>query len=835
MPLNSLGVGFVFTAKDMASPVMRKVERNFKSMDGATAATGARMNKAMMGLGVGFATAAVGAIGLGAAAKSAKAFGTFEQELAKVGAITRATSEGMADLRDRATQAGIETQFSPDEAVQGLTELGLRGFTTKQSIDALQGSLDFAAGAQIGVAQGSSTVAAALKVFSLEADQASASADKLLKISNITAIQGQDLELMLGTVSRGASAAGQSLDEMLVSMGLVKNTGVDASVAASSVSSALQFIAKNQDDFKQLGVSVTDANGNFRDFGEIVLDTDKVLRDKLPNAADQTAKGLKLFGRFGVTAFQAMRSQLNSGIEGFDGIKRYGAEALGELRREMEESAGTAEDFKNKLLDTFEGQKTLLQGSLQTLKIALGEGFAAGLRPVVEFIRDAVNGLIAVFSRIPAPIKKALSGVFIAISGLLALAGVVIMAVSAFALLKMAIVAFAGPLMIAAKAIAVVGAALLAVVAIFKTIKLAYDENVGGLGEGLRDTFGKVQLFFDALKQLSSGGALKGDVLKKLLDPANAGVLSMVQRFQQAKFRIKAFFGGMKDGFKSIVRSAGPTFARLKEAFAKLGEVLGFGGKAMGLMTTHSSKFGDTGQSIGQIIGRVMVVAVDLLTGGIRVATIGIQAFKAAWVVLKPVLMVTAWVFKTLMSVINVLMAVVQRLSDAFFYAFDGIADFVSDVFGDVIGFIDDMINAVIDKIYEMAELAKNLLPDFAVEEGGRLDQLTDFIAGTGKTQGTRGGVGFLPPKEDSATAIPVTSFEAQGGATGGIKAQQDGKVELSGKPMTADEARDAFLRALEEANARMRGKSKKDQMKVTVEIADYDAEFKALGFEGGG
>lgn len=647
MALNSLGLGFVFTAKDMASPVMAKVEGRFKRLDTTTAAGAAGVQKAMVGLGAGFAVAAVGAVGLGVAAKAANAFGTFEQELARVGAITRATGGELDQLRDRAIKAGIETQFSPDEAVQGLTELGQRGFTAKESIDALGGALDFSSGASIGVAQGSATMAAALRVFGKDATYATDAADKLLKISNITAIAGGDLELMLGGVSRGASSTSQSLDEMLVSMGLVRNTGVDASVAASSVSSALQFIAKNQDQFKELGVSVTDSEGNFRDFLDIVMDTSAILGEKFPNQADRAAKGLDLFGRFGVSSFQAITTQATSGVRMMSGEMAYGADAIAYLRKEMEASAGTAQKFKEQLLDTFAGQKTLLVGSMQTLAVMVGEAFAGSFRLVTEGVISGVNSLIAVFQAIPGPIKKAIGGVFILVMALTLLAGLVMVGVALFTLLQAAVVAFAAPLIMAAQGLAVVAAAGIALVAVFKLLRYAFDKNIGGFGDSVRKVFDKVSLYFDALKQVMSGdGKLRGDVLRKLLDPENNGVLTMVQRMVQIGHRIKTFFLGIRDGFATALEGQGDTFKELGTAVTNFFAALGFGTDAVDGISTSSKQFGSTGQSLGATIGHIATILINGLTRGLEMATIGVEYLKAAWYLLGPSITIGAVMFK---------------------------------------------------------------------------------------------------------------------------------------------------------------------------------------------
>ncbi len=83
-----------------------------------------------------------------------------------------------------------------------------------------------------------------------------------------------------------------------------------------------------------------------------------------------------------------------------------GAEAIAGLRREMTDAEGTAASFRERLLDTFEGQKTLLQGTLQTFAVVLGEPFAAVFKPIVRVIVNVLNAILRAFQAIPAPIKK---------------------------------------------------------------------------------------------------------------------------------------------------------------------------------------------------------------------------------------------------------------------------------------------------------------------------------------------------------------------------------------------------------------------------------------------
>jgi hypothetical protein len=116
---NNLGLGFVFTARDLASAKMQRLERRFSSLDERVTGGTDRMTSAFRQLGVGLAIFTAGAAAVGGALALANAAGRFEQGLAAIGAVTRATSRKLGMLREAAINAGIETQFSPDEAIQG--------------------------------------------------------------------------------------------------------------------------------------------------------------------------------------------------------------------------------------------------------------------------------------------------------------------------------------------------------------------------------------------------------------------------------------------------------------------------------------------------------------------------------------------------------------------------------------------------------------------------------------------------------------------------------------------------------------------------------------------
>ena len=146
MALNNLGLGFVFTARDLASGAIGNLERNFMSLDRRVGLGTENIQSAFQQLGVGLAVFTAGAATVGAAFSLANAAGRFEQAVASAGAIAGATAEELTRLHDAAIEAGLATQFSPTQATQALQDLAAAGFNVTESVRLLNPVLDLAAG-----------------------------------------------------------------------------------------------------------------------------------------------------------------------------------------------------------------------------------------------------------------------------------------------------------------------------------------------------------------------------------------------------------------------------------------------------------------------------------------------------------------------------------------------------------------------------------------------------------------------------------------------------------------------------------------------------------------
>ncbi len=614
MALNNLGLGFVFTARNLASGTIGRLNRQVGTL-GATSRRSGLAMRAGFGIAAASVVPLVAGLGLLSGAMNlAQAAAQFEQGIARVGNISGASAEELRLLRNAAIDAGIATSFSPDEAVEGLAALAAQGFSAAQSMDLLNQSLALAEGGQIGVEDASRATAAAIRVFNLEGEEAEQVADRLLAITNQTALQAGDLTLALGTVARGAGLTSQNLNEMLISMGLVRNTGVQVSVAAQGVSSALQFVSRNAGAFDQLGVNVTNADGSFRNFLDIVAETSVELSG-IRNQAERSAKATELFGRFGVGAFNALSNQLIQTTGVVNPSLEQMMEAVTGLRSSMEDTEGTAEAFRDALLDTFAGQGRLLQGTLQTLGVVLGEPFARVFKPMIKLLVESLNTILRFFNDLPEPIKTLVAGVVIASGAFLTLAGILGIIVGlgiVMAPFFLVFIKIMGLLLLALAPVIVLTAAFAAAIA---GMVFVVRQNIGGLGDFFEESFGRARLAFRALVEIFTSGTLSAEVFAELNAVENRGLRRFVFAIGAIGGRIRVFFQGIIAGFQAFATTLGPRIERMVEAFRDVGRALGFvENSTQGLADTPMDDFAESGVQVGEVLADVLGFIVGAIT-----------------------------------------------------------------------------------------------------------------------------------------------------------------------------------------------------------------------------
>lgn len=641
MALNNIGLGMTITATNLASRTLRRVGADVQRTSATTTAAGFAMR-------AGFATAAVGAVSLVSglatlrgAMNLANQAGEFQQSIAAIGAVANATTEELEALRNAAIQAGIETQFSPVEATEGLQSLITAGQTATQATQTLIPVLDLAAGSlgQLGVAGAAEAVVGTLNSYQISADQAGNVTDRLLRITQLTNFQARDFSAGLAKAASAGAVFGQDLNDVLITMGLLRNANIDASSSSTAFRESVRRLGsdqRSQNAITQQGIDIFDEQtGEMRSVVDIMGELSAATADMGDEERNRIAA--TAFGARGLLAFNSVAQATFTTMRDGEEVTLRGAEAIEALRNEMDSATNTAEEMREQLLDTFAGQKQLLQGTLQTLGIVLGESFARIFKPIVETIVDTLNGVLQFFNELPDPVKDVLSqfvlfagsglvlfGVFTLIAGIIVIllpflkALIITMLIMSTILLPLTLL-FIGA-----------GAAIAAFV-------MAARENVGGFGDFLGETWEKIKLGFRGLVQLFSQGGFSGAVREELNKAENQGLKRFLITVFRVGSRVVEFFRGVGAGFAAVLERMGPAFERLKAAFGELGEAFGLLSDGLGDSLGPLTESGEAGARTGNLLGRMFERIVAGTTLVVRGFAGFVRGFKAAMEFFAPV------------------------------------------------------------------------------------------------------------------------------------------------------------------------------------------------------
>ena len=319
-------------------------------------------------------------------------------------------------------------------------------------------------------------------------------------------------------------------------------------------------------------------------------------------------------------------------------VTLQGAEAIQALRKEMDVAGGTASRFRDKLLDTFEGQKTLLAGTLQTLGISLGEPFAQVLKPIVGVVTGGLNLVIKALAAIPAPMKRFLAGLVVAAGAFVALVGAAITAKAVITIGAVAFAAFGATLIAAAKVALVLAAVFGVIVAAVMVFRAAWERDLGGIATFFRRVFANVSLIFSAIQQLFSGGGFSGAVRDELAKAENAGIKAFaIKVFMLAK-RIGAYFAAMGEAISGAFEALGPVVASVRTALSGLGNVFADIFELLGLTDASVAGSMSTWSTFGAVIGSTLGAVIQVIAFGLAGAIRGmVLGFRIALTVVRNV------------------------------------------------------------------------------------------------------------------------------------------------------------------------------------------------------
>lgn len=309
-------------------------------------------------------------------ASTINTYADFEAAMSNVKAISGATANEFAALTEKAKQMGAVTKFTASESAEAFTYMAQAGWNAKDMIEGIDGlmSLSAASGESLGLT--SDIVTDALTAFNMPAKESGRFADVMAQASNATNTNVAKMGETFKYVAPVAGALGYTIEDTAVAIGLMANSGIKASQAGTSLRSLLTNlthpVGQAKDAIEALDLSITNADGSVKPLSQ----TMEELRSKFLalSEAERTQYAAMLAGQEGMSGLLAI---VNSSDADFR-----------KLTEEINNSSGAAKRMSEIMMDNLAGKYELFTGSIDSVKMALGERFKPYLVEALEWLTD---------------------------------------------------------------------------------------------------------------------------------------------------------------------------------------------------------------------------------------------------------------------------------------------------------------------------------------------------------------------------------------------------------------------------------------------------------------
>ena len=398
MALEKTGVELVADNAAKFNSDMDKAAKSVKDFgDDADTASGgvekgsSRISMAFAGIG----TAAVGAAievakAVGAmVVDTVKAAGDFEANVNKFGAVSGLSGDALDAVRDKALQLGQDTAFSAGEAQQAMIELAKGGVPIADVMgDATDATLNLAASAGIELTAAAEIVSKQLGVWREKGLTATQAVDLIAQAANASTVGVEELALGLANAGGTAKVGGVEFAELTQTIASISANFNSAGDAGTALKTMLSRLTPQTDRqyaaFAELGLVTADGNSKFYDAEGAFVGMAKaaeLLQGGLQGLSEEQ-KVTALTAAFGSEGINAASALATLGAERFD--------AMGTAMAGL----GTAQEQAAKMNVGFNFTMEQMNGSIETLQIAIGDKLLPIATELITKITEVVNSVL---------------------------------------------------------------------------------------------------------------------------------------------------------------------------------------------------------------------------------------------------------------------------------------------------------------------------------------------------------------------------------------------------------------------------------------------------------
>jgi TP901 family phage tail tape measure protein len=326
-------------------------------------------------------------------------FTSFDFTMSKVQAITSATTEQIAKLREQAKELGRTTFFTSSQVGDAQKFLGMAGFSAEKIQAALPNVLNLALAGDMDIGVAADIATNISTPFNIAAKDLNRVNDVLAKIAVSSNTNVLEMGQAFKYAAPAAAAAGQSLEEVGAAFGILANNGLKADMAGTGVRMMLIKLADAgvQKHLKEAFNIDVSENGKIRDLMDVLRDI-KEATSHLGNDEQIST----LFQIFDARAGNAAVALSRAG----DAIDEFRAKSYG--------AAGTATQISKTMSNNLKGDWIAFTSAIEGVQIAIGEAFNNISRSTVQDLTELTRNIIEFVNANSAFIVSiAQSGMFI--------------------------------------------------------------------------------------------------------------------------------------------------------------------------------------------------------------------------------------------------------------------------------------------------------------------------------------------------------------------------------------------------------------------------------------
>ena len=285
-----------------------------------------------------------------------------------------------AEMLNRAMkEAAANSTFGMKDAATATLNFARAGLDAEQAAAALAPAMNLAAGEGGNLDTVSAGLVATINGFHGSFQEAGHYADVFAAACNNSALDADSLSSAMSVAAPIFSAAGYSVNDAALYMGIMANNGIEADKAANSLKTGLARLVSPAKEgagmMAKLGISVTNADGTMKDSITIQRELHEAF-SKL-SESEQIAAASAIFGKNQMAPWLAL---INTAPED-----------VSELSFALETCAGTTNEMAEAMMSGFGGSLEKLKSSLDVLVTSIGQALAPTIQKVADFIQNLVD------------------------------------------------------------------------------------------------------------------------------------------------------------------------------------------------------------------------------------------------------------------------------------------------------------------------------------------------------------------------------------------------------------------------------------------------------------